>query len=101
VENLCEMNPAAAILVTGGKGTFRRGEVAAMLDGTAADRALNELDAVRDAIDERRFREAALRIELLERDIAGRDAVVVDIWQRLLAAERDRIDQPSEESRPA
>jgi hypothetical protein len=72
-----------------------------MLDGTAADRALNELDAVRDAIDEGRFREAALRIELLERDIAGRDAVVVDIWQRLLAAERDRIDRPSEESRPA
>ena len=42
-----------------------------MMDGTAADRALNELDAVRDAIDEGRFREAALRIELLERDIAG------------------------------
>ena len=72
-----------------------------MLDGTAATRALNELDAVRDAIDEGRFREAALRIELLERDLAGRDAVVVDIWQRLLAAERDRIDQSSEESRPA
>jgi len=72
-----------------------------MLDGTAATRALNELDAVRDAIGEGRFREAALRIELLERDIAGRDAVVVDIWQRLLAAERDRIDQSSEESRPA
>jgi hypothetical protein len=72
-----------------------------MLDGTAATRALNELDAVRDAIDEGRFREAALRIELLERDIAGRDAVVVDIWQRLLTAERSRIDQSSEESRPA
>ena len=72
-----------------------------MLDGTAATRALNELDALRDAIDEGRFREAALRIELLERDIAGRDVVVVDIWQRLLAAERDRIDQSSGESRPA
>jgi hypothetical protein len=72
-----------------------------MLDGTAATRALTELDAVRDAIDEGRFREAALRIELLERDIAGRDAVVVDIWQRLLAAERDRIGERSEESRPA
>jgi hypothetical protein len=72
-----------------------------MLDGTAAARALDELDAVRDAIDERRFREAALRIELLERDIAGRDAVVVDIWQRLLAVERGRLDDDSEESRPA
>jgi len=77
-----------------------------MLDGTAATRALTELDAVRDAIDEGRFGEAALRIELLERDIAGRDAVVVDIWQRLLAAERARVErgtgqQGSEESRPA
>lgn len=77
-----------------------------MMDGTAADRALNELDAVREAIDAGRFREAALRIELLERDIAGRDAAVVDIWQRLLAAERSRIDQSSVdrssgESRPA
>lgn len=72
-----------------------------MLDGTAATRALNELDAVRNAIDEGRFREAALGIELLERDIAGRDVVVVDIWQRLLAAERDRIDQSPGESRPA
>ena len=72
-----------------------------MLDGTAATRALNELDAVRNAIDEGRFREAALRIELLERDIAGRDVVVVDIWQRLLGAERDRIDQSPGESRPA
>lgn len=72
-----------------------------MLDETAATRAVNELDAVRDAIDEGRFREAALRIELLERDIAGRDAVVVDIWQRLLAAERSRIDESSEESRLA
>jgi hypothetical protein len=78
----------------------------AMLDGTAATRALDELDAVRDAIDEGRFREAALRIELLERDIAGRDAVVVDIWQRLLVAERARLDhgtgeQRSETPRPA
>ena len=72
-----------------------------MLDGTAATRALDELDAVRDAIEEGRFREAALRIELLERDIAGRDASVVGIWQRLLAAERSRIDESSEESRPA
>jgi hypothetical protein len=77
-----------------------------MLDGTAADRALSELDAVRDAIDEGRFSEAALRIELLERDIAGRDAVVVDIWQRLLVAERARLEhgageQGSEASRPA
>ena len=77
-----------------------------MLDGTAADRALSELDAVRDAIDEGRFSEAALRIELLERDIAGRDAAVVDIWQRLLVAERARLEhgsgeQGSEASRPA
>ena len=77
-----------------------------MLDGTAATRALNELDAVRDAVDAGRFREAALRIELLERDIAGRDAAVFDIWQRLLATERDRVEhgtgeQRSEESRPA
>lgn len=72
-----------------------------MMDGTAADRALTELDAVRDAIDAGRVREAALRIELLERDIAGRDAAVVDIWQRLLAAERSRIDESSGESRPA
>ena len=68
-----------------------------MLDGTEASRALNELDAVRDAIDEGRFREAALRIELLERDIASRDAAVVGIWQRLLAAERARVDRGSDE----
>jgi hypothetical protein len=77
-----------------------------MLDGTAATRALSDLDAVRDAIDEGRFREAALRIELLERDIAGRDAAVVDIWQRLLATERARVAQGTDEqatgtSRPA
>ena len=77
-----------------------------MLDGTAATRALNELDAVRDAIDAGRFREAALRIELLEREIAGRDAAVVDIWQRLLATERSRVEhgtgeRGAEESRPA
>ena len=64
-----------------------------MLDGSAATRALRELDAVRAAIDEGRYDEAGLRIELLERDIAGRDAVVVDIWRRLLAAERARIEQ--------
>jgi hypothetical protein len=76
-----------------------------MLDGTAATRALKELDAVRDAIDEGRFGEAALRIELLEGDIAGRDAVVVGIWQRLLVAERARLEQRTEQgsetSRPA
>jgi hypothetical protein len=72
-----------------------------MLDGTAADRALNELDAVREAIEGGHFAEAVLRIELLEHDIAGRDASVVGIWQRLLAAERSRIDERSEESRPA
>jgi hypothetical protein len=76
-----------------------------MLDGTAATRALRALDAVRRAIDEGRFDEAGLRIELLEREIAGRDAAVVDIWQRLLAAERARIasvgGQASGESRPA
>jgi hypothetical protein len=64
-----------------------------MLDGSAATRALRELDAVRCAIDEGRHDEAGLRIELLEREIAGRDAVVVDIWRRLLAAERARIEQ--------
>jgi hypothetical protein len=64
-----------------------------MLDGSAATHALRELDAVRSAIAESRFAEAALRIELLERDIAVRDATVVDVWQRLLAAERARVDQ--------
>ena len=72
-----------------------------VLDDSEATRALHELDAVRAAIDEGRFREAALRIELLEQDIAGRDALVVDIWQRLLAAERSRLEDGSEESRPA
>jgi hypothetical protein len=77
-----------------------------MLDDTAATRALHELDAVREAIDEGRFREAALRIELLERDISGRDAAVVDIWQRLLAVERARVEHGTGEhgsgsSRPA
>jgi hypothetical protein len=63
-----------------------------VLDGSAATHALRELDSVRTAIDEGRFAEAALRIELLEQDIAGRDATVVGIWQRLLAAERARAD---------
>ena len=72
-----------------------------MLDGSAANRALTELDSVRDAIDQGHFAEAALRIELLEHDIAGRDSAVVDIWQRLLASERARIDKQSGESRPA
>ncbi len=71
------------------------------MDGTAAQRALRELDTVRSAIDAGRVDEAALRIELLERDIAGRDAAVVDIWRRLLAAERSRIDVAAGESRPA
>ena len=76
-----------------------------MLDDTAATHALRELDAVRTAVDEGRYDEAGLRIELLEREIAGRDAVVVDIWQRLLAAERARIaqvdGQAAGESQPA
>jgi hypothetical protein len=76
-----------------------------MLDGTAADRALHDLDVVRDAIGEGRYAEAAMRIELLERDIAGRDPAVVDIWRRLLAAERERVLLGSGEhggaSRPA
>jgi hypothetical protein len=72
-----------------------------MLDGSAADHALAELDALRTAIDEGRFREAALRIELLEGQIVGRDTVVVDIWQRLLAAERVRAEQAEGTSRPA
>ena len=72
-----------------------------MMDGTAAARALRELDAVRTAIEEGRLDEAALRIDLLERDIAGRDAAVVDIWRRLLTAERTRIDHVSGTSRLA
>jgi hypothetical protein len=72
-----------------------------MLDGTAATHALSELDAVRQAIDEGRFGEAALRIELLEAGIAGRDAAVVGVWQRLLAAERARVEHGLEEARPA
>jgi len=72
-----------------------------MLDGSAASHALRELDAVRSAIDERRFAEAALRIDLLERDIAGRDAAVVDIWQRLLSAERARCAAGRAAQRPA
>jgi hypothetical protein len=75
--------------------------VVVVLDHGEATRALKELDAVRAAIGEGRFHEAALRIELLEQDIAGRDALVVDIWQRLLATERARLEQGSEESRPA
>jgi hypothetical protein len=99
------VNRVAAILVTEESAQFIEGG-GAMLDGTAAARALTELDAVRDAIDEGRFAEAALRIELLEGDLAGRDAAVVDIWQRLLVAERARLEhgtgeQTSETSRPA
>jgi hypothetical protein len=72
-----------------------------MLDGSAAHHALRELDALRTAVDEGRYAEAALRMELLERDIAGRDASVVDIWRRLLAVERARVEARSEESRLA
>jgi len=72
-----------------------------MLDDTAATYALRELDSVRSAIAEGRFAEAALRIELLERDIAGRDATVVGVWQRLLAAERARCEHDQDVSRPA
>ena len=72
-----------------------------MLDGTAADHALRELEEVRSAIAEGRFAEAALRIELLEGDIAGRDATVVGIWQRLLAAERAHVDHGQAAVRPA
>jgi hypothetical protein len=72
-----------------------------MLDGTAAAHALGELDAVRSAIDEGRFAEAAMRIELLEAGIAGRDATVVDVWQRLLTIERARVERRLAESRPA
>jgi hypothetical protein len=72
-----------------------------MLDGTAATHALGELEAVRSAIDEGRLAEAALRIELLETGIAGRDATVVDVWQRLLAVERARVEQRLADSRPA
>jgi hypothetical protein len=67
-----------------------------MLDGSAASHALRELDALRTAIDEGRYAEASLRLELLEGEIAGRDAVVVDIWQRLLTLERARMEQPGE-----
>ncbi len=62
-----------------------------MLDGSAASHCLRELDAVRVAIDEARYDEAALRIELLEDGLVGRDATVVGIWQRLLDAEKARI----------
>ncbi|HRD62155.1 MAG TPA: hypothetical protein PLZ93_06990 [Nocardioides sp.] len=72
-----------------------------MMDGSAANHALRELDAVREAIDTGRYAEAALRIELLEQDIAGRDAAVVDVWQRLLNAERARVQQGQGVSRPA
>ena len=72
-----------------------------MLDGSAATHALRELDSVRTAIAEGRFAEAALRIELLERDIAGRDATVVGVWQRLLEVERARVEQGVGVSRPA
>jgi hypothetical protein len=72
-----------------------------MLDGTAATHALGELDAVRSAIDEGRFAEAALRIELLEAGIAGRGSQVVDVWHRLLAVERARVENSVDASRPA
>ena len=76
-----------------------------MLDGSAATRAHAELDAVRDAIDAHRFAEARLRIEVLEQEISGRDAAVVDIWQRLLSAERARLadaaSRSTETSQPA
>ncbi len=72
-----------------------------MLDESAATHALRELEAARSAVDEGRFAEAALRIELLEGEIAGRDATVVDIWRRLLAGERARIERAAGESRPA
>lgn len=72
-----------------------------MLDDTAATHALRELEAVRLAIDEGRYAEAALRIELLEAGIVGRDAAVVGVWQRLLAAERTRVEQGLREARPA
>ena len=72
-----------------------------MMDGTAATHALGELDALRSAIDEGRFAEAALRIELLESGIAGRDALVVDIWQRLLDVERTRVERSLGTSQPA
>jgi hypothetical protein len=67
-----------------------------MMDGTAANHALRELDAVRTAIEAGRHDEAELRIELLEREIAGRDAAVVDIWRRLLAVERGRIGRAAD-----
>ncbi len=72
-----------------------------MLDDTAATHALRELEAVRLAIDEGRYAEAALRIELLEAGIVGRDAAVAGVWQRLLAAERTRVEQGLREARPA
>jgi hypothetical protein len=72
-----------------------------VLDGSAADRAFSDLDGVRDAIEQGHFAEAALRIELLEQDVAGRDGAVVDIWARLLAGERARIEHLSGTSRPA
>jgi hypothetical protein len=72
-----------------------------MLDETAAQHALDELDAVREAVSEARFSEALLRIALLERDIGSRDPAVVDIWRRLLAAERARAEQRPDTSRPA
>ena len=76
-----------------------------MLDGSAAHHALGELDALRSAVDGGRYAEAALRMELLEREIAGCDAAVVDVWRRLLTSERVRMEQLSGqapgESRPA
>jgi hypothetical protein len=68
-----------------------------MLDGSAAHHALRELDALRSAVDEGRYAEAALRLELLEREIAGRDAAVVDIWRRLLTSEQARMEQLSDQ----
>jgi hypothetical protein len=83
------------------RGPDRAGTLRSMLDGSAADHALRELDALRAAIDEGRYAEASLRIELLERDLAGRDAAVVGIWQRLLTVERERIERRTGTSQTA
>lgn len=72
-----------------------------MLDGSAASHALSELDAVRVAIDEGRYAEAALRIDLIEDGLSGRDEAVVGIWRRLLEAEKARIVEAQRFPRPA
>lgn len=71
-----------------------------MLDGTAANHAAHELDAVRRAVDEGRYAEAALRIEVLEAGLTGRDPAVVDVWQRLLRAERARAADGERRAQP-